>query len=28
MGMHARANKGILKGCIRHLVRGYQWRFW
>jgi len=27
MGMHAGANKRRLKGCIHHLVRGYQWRF-
>jgi len=23
MGMYAGANKGRLKGCIHHLVRGY-----
>jgi len=28
MGMYAGANKGRLKACIPHLVRGYQWRFW
>jgi len=28
MGMFAGANKGRLKGCIHHLARGYQWRFW
>jgi len=28
MGMYAGANKGRMKGCIHHLVRGYQWRFW
>jgi len=28
MGMYAKANKGRLKGCIHHLVRGYHWRFW
>jgi len=27
MGMYAGANKGRLKGCIQHRVRGYQWRF-
>jgi len=28
MGMYAGAKKGRLKGCIHHLVRGYQWRYW
>jgi len=28
MGMYEGANKGRVKGCIHHLVRGYQWRFW
>jgi len=28
MGMYAGANIGTWKGCIHHLVRGYQWRFW
>jgi len=26
--MYEGANKGRVKGCIHHLVRGYQWRFW
>jgi len=28
MGMIAGTNNGRLKGCIHHLVRGYQWKFW
>jgi len=27
-GYVCKANKGRLKGCIHHLARGYQWRFW